>query len=107
PASRGTKADRGSSGASASTLRDFFVFALCTSVPILIFHLVYFFPSERFFIPLYVSCAVIAAVLLTRALGQYRRVAGVLPLVALVLGVGWRVAVSDPVPNRRLAAERI
>jgi Dolichyl-phosphate-mannose-protein mannosyltransferase len=107
PAMRGTRAHPGSTGASATTLRDFFVFVLCTSVPILIFHLVYFFPSERFFIPLYVSCAVIAAVLLTRALGQYRRVAAVLPLVALVLAVGWRVAESDPVPNRRLAAERI
>ncbi len=106
-ARRGTKAHRSSTGASAATLRDFFVFVLCTSVPILIFHLVYFFPSERFFIPLYVSCAVIAAVLLTRALGQYRRVVGVLPLVLLVLGLGWRVAESDPVPNRRLAAERI
>src|SRR6266404_5825391 len=106
-ARRGTKAHRSSTGASAATLRDFFVFVLCTSVPILIFHLVYFFPSERFFIPLYVSCAVIAAVLLTRALGQYRRVVGILPLVVLVLGLGWRVAESDPVPNRRLAAERI
>jgi 4-amino-4-deoxy-L-arabinose transferase-like glycosyltransferase len=106
-ARRATKAHCSSTGASATTLRDFFVFVLSTGVPVLIFHLVYFFPSERFFIPLYVSCAIIAAALLTRALGQYRRVASILPLVALVLGIGWRVAQADPVPNRRLAAERI
>jgi hypothetical protein len=104
---RWTTGKRSSAEETSSMLRDFLVFVLCAGVPMLLFHLFYFFPSERFFIPLYVSCAVIAAVLLTRVLGKYRRVTAVLPVIALLLGIGWRTAVSDPAPDRRLAAERI
>jgi 4-amino-4-deoxy-L-arabinose transferase-like glycosyltransferase len=48
------------------------IFLALTTTPIVIFHLVYFFPSDRFFLPLMAGMAIIAGALAGRLLGAER-----------------------------------
>jgi hypothetical protein len=92
----------------AGPLRDLIFFVASTGIPILLFHLFYVYPADRFFLPILTGTAVIAGSLLGLHWGKksprFIAVAFValLPLVAVA-----RVAVPDPVPQRRVAADRI
>ena len=83
-------------------------FVVLTTGPILLFHLFYFFPSDRFHLPLFAGVAIIAGGMCgllfrprTTSLLTY-----VLPVV-LLLAIGAKIAVPSTVPQRRLAADRI
>ena len=92
----------------AGPLRDLIFFVASTGIPMLIFHLFYVYPCDRFFLPILTGTAIIAGSLLGLQLGKkYQRAIGVafavlLPLVALA-----RISVPDPAPQRRVAADRI
>jgi hypothetical protein len=94
--------------AAAGPLRDLIFFVASTGIPMLIFHLFYVYPCDRFFLPILTGTAIIAGSLLGLQLGKkYQRAIGVafavlLPLVALA-----RIGVPDPAPQRRVAADRI
>lgn len=90
------------------SFRDALTFLVLTTGPILLFHLLYFFPSDRFHIPLFAGAAVIAGGML--GLLFHSRTTFILKLLmplVLLLAIGARVAISEPVPHRRLAADRV
>ena len=94
--------------ASRGSFGDALTFLVLTTGPILLFHLFYFFPSDRFHIPMFAGAAIIAGALLGLLAGP--RATSVLKWalpVLLLLAIGERIAVPDPVPYRRLAADRI
>jgi len=92
----------------AGPLRDLVFFVAATGIPMLIFHLFYVYPCDRFFLPILTGTAIIAGSLMGLQWGKkYQRAIGaafaaLLPLVALA-----RLGVPDPVPQRRVAADRI
>ena len=93
---------------SRQPLRNVITFLVLATGPILLFHLFYFFPSDRFHIPMFAGAAVLAGGMLgllfrprTTLLLKW-----VLPGL-LLLAIGARIAVPEPVPHRRLAAERV
>jgi len=92
----------------AGPLRDLIFFVAATGIPMLIFHLFYVYPCDRFFLPILTGTAIIAGSLLGLQCGQrYQRAilaafVALLPLVALA-----RIGVPDPAPHRRIAADRI
>ena len=88
--------------------QDLLQFLALTTGPILLFHLFYFFPGDRFHIPMFAGAAVIAGGLLgllfnsrTTSLLKW-----LLPVI-LLLAIGTRIAIPEPIPHRRLAADRI
>jgi 4-amino-4-deoxy-L-arabinose transferase-like glycosyltransferase len=88
-------------------LRDVITFFALTTVPILLFHLLYFFRGERFHLPIIAGAAAIAGSLLGLLAAPFRRTFTLLlPATALVV-IASRFAVPETVPHRRLAAERI
>jgi 4-amino-4-deoxy-L-arabinose transferase-like glycosyltransferase len=93
---------------SRPAFRDALTFLVLTIGPILLFHLFYFFPSDRFHIPMFAGAAVIAGGMLG-LLFQARTTAVLKFLLAaiLVLVISAKIAVPEPVPYRRLAADRI
>jgi hypothetical protein len=89
-------------------LRDMLLFTVCTCGPILCFHLIYFYPADRFFLPLLACSAVLAGGLFVRVLGQsFESLLKLLVPVALVLVIGARLAIPEPTPTRRVAADAI
>ncbi len=93
---------------SRAMFRDALTFVILTTGPMLLFHLFYFFPSQRFHIPMFAGAAVIAGGLLGLLFSA--RTTSLLKLVLpviLLLAVGARIAVPEPVPHRRLAADRV
>jgi len=92
----------------AGPLRDLIFFVAAAGIPMLIFHLFYTYPSDRFFLPILTGAAIIAGSLLgLRWDGKHQRaictaLAALLPLVTLA-----RIGVPDPVPQRRVAADTI
>jgi hypothetical protein len=82
-------------------------FAL-TSGPICLFHLFYFFPAERFYLPLLAATAVTAGSLLgfliSQRSTQIRKL--LLPTMMLV-AVCARILTPDPSPRRRVAADKV
>jgi 4-amino-4-deoxy-L-arabinose transferase-like glycosyltransferase len=92
----------------AGPLRALVFFVASAGIPMLIFHLFYVYPCDRFFLPILTGTAIIAGSLLGLQWGKkYQRAIGtafvaLLPLVALA-----RIGVPDPVPQRRVAADRI
>jgi 4-amino-4-deoxy-L-arabinose transferase-like glycosyltransferase len=94
--------------ASQKPFRDALVFFVLTSVPITIFHLFYFFPGERFHIPMLAGTAVLAATMLALLLGpKGESVVKILLPAVFLLAVAARIAVPAPLPLRRIAAERV
>jgi hypothetical protein len=84
------------------------MFLVLTTGPILLFHLFYFFPGDRFHIPMFAGAAVFAGGMLGLLFGpRTTRLLKLLPPVILLLAVGARIAVPEPVPHRRLAADRV
>jgi len=92
----------------ASSLRDLIFFVAAAGIPVLIFHLFYFYPSDRFFLPVLAGVAVIAGSLLGMLVGQgYHRTFGVLLAALLLLVTFARIVVPEPLPQRRIVADRI
>ena len=94
--------------ASQRSFSDAVVFLVLTTVPILLFHLFYFFPGDRFHIPMLTGTAVLAGSMLALLLGPGReRIFKVMLPVAFLLAVAARIFAPAPLPYRRLAAERV
>lgn len=94
--------------ASRQSFRDVVVFLVLTTVPILLFHLFYFFPRDRFHIPMLAGAAVLAGSMLALLIGPGKETIFKLLLPAVfLLAVAARIAVPAPLPLRRLAAERV
>ncbi len=81
------------------------IFLVFSMTPLVVFHLLYFFASARFFLPL--IC--LTEVLLAAEVGSFLPPAPVAPILAtlLLLTPGWRSRHPDPPPVRRIAADRI
>jgi 4-amino-4-deoxy-L-arabinose transferase-like glycosyltransferase len=89
-------------------LRELVFFVVVTGVPMLVFHLFYFYPSDRFFLPILAGTAVIAGSLLGLLWRmKYRRAIGAVLGALLFLVPFARISVPDPVPQRRVTADRI
>jgi 4-amino-4-deoxy-L-arabinose transferase-like glycosyltransferase len=94
--------------ASRQSLQHAVVFLVLTTVPILLFHLFYFYPDDRFHIPMLASVAVLAGSMLALLIGPGKEtILKMLLPVAFLLAVAARVAAPAPLPLRRLAAERV
>lgn len=94
--------------ASRQSFFDAVVFFVLTTVPILLFHLFYFFPGDRFHIPMLAGAAVLAGSMLGLLIGPGREtVFKVLLPAALLLAVAARITAPAPLPLRRLAAEGV
>jgi hypothetical protein len=94
--------------ASRPAFWDAWTFLGLTTGPILLFHLFYFFPADRFHIPMIAGAAVIAGGMC--GLLFHSRTTSLLNLllpVILLLAIGARVAMSETVPHRRQAADSI
>jgi hypothetical protein len=84
------------------------LFTVCTCGPILCFHLIYFYPADRFYLPLLACTAILAGALFGCAQSRsFDRLVKLLVPVALLLVIGARFAIPDPTPARRIAADNI
>ncbi len=92
--------------ASRQSLQDAVLFFTLTTVPILLFHLLYFYPADRFHIPMLASVAVLAGSMLALLIGPGTVFKLLLPAVFLLVTFA-RVATPTPPPLRRVAAERV
>ena len=94
--------------ASRQRLLQFLFFVVLTTGPILVFHLFYFFPTDRFHLPLLAGTAVIAGSLVGLLVGErWTRLLNLLLPVLLLLAVIYRVLTPEPAPARRVAADQI
>ena len=94
--------------ASRQSLQDAAVFFALTTVPILLFHLFYFYPDDRFHIPMLASAAVLAGSMLALLIGPGKETIFKLLLpVVFLLAAFARIATPAPPPLRRVAAERV
>jgi hypothetical protein len=95
-------------GASRQPLQDTAVFFALTTTPILLFHLVYFYPDDRFYIPMLAGTGVLAGSLLALLLGLGKETIFKLLLpVVFLLAISARIASPSTIPLRRIAAERV
>ena len=94
--------------ASQRSFQDAAVFFVLSIAPILIFHLFYFYPDDRFHIPMLAGTAILAGSMLALVIGPGKETLFKLLLpVVFLLVVAARIAAPSPVPVRRLAAERV
>lgn len=94
--------------ASQRSFQDAAVFFVLSTAPILVFHLFYFYPDDRFHIPMLTGAAVLSGSMLALLPGPGREaIVKLLLPVALLLAVAARIAAPAPVPLRRVAAERV
>jgi hypothetical protein len=94
--------------ASRQSFRDTMIFFVLTTVPILLFHLFYFYPRDRFYVPILAGAAVLAGSMLAVLIGPGKEIILKLLLPAVfLLAVAARIATPSPIPQRRLAAERV
>jgi hypothetical protein len=94
--------------ASRGSFHNVLLFFLLTTCPILLFHLFYFFPDDRFYLPNLAGMAVLAGSMLALLGGPRREAIFKLLLPALFLiAIGARMAAPAPVPARRIAAEQV
>jgi 4-amino-4-deoxy-L-arabinose transferase-like glycosyltransferase len=94
--------------ASRESFRHVALFFVLTTGPILLFHLIYFFPDDRFYLPILAGLAVLAGSMLALLVGPGRETIFKVLLPALFLiTLAARVATPPPVPWRRLVAERV
>lgn len=92
----------------APRLRDLVFFVTSAGTPILVFHLFYSYPADRFFLPILVGVAVIAGSMLGLLVNEdYHHTMGVVLAALLLLVTFARIVVPEPVPQRRIAADRI
>lgn len=93
---------------SQQRLLQFFLFVVFTAGPILLFHLFYFFPTDRFHLPLLAGMAVIAGSLVGLLVGErWTRLLNLLLPALLLLAIIYRVLTPEPAPARRIAADQI
>jgi 4-amino-4-deoxy-L-arabinose transferase-like glycosyltransferase len=93
---------------SRQSFQDALVFFALTTLPILLLHLFYFFPRDRFHIPMLTGAAILTASMLALLIGPGKETIFKLLLPAVFLFVvAARIAVPAPIPIRRLAAERV
>ena len=91
-----------------TALRELIIFVASAGIPMMVFHLFYTYPSDRFFLPVLTGVAIIAGSLLGLLLGnRYRRALGLAVGALVLLAPLARIGVPDPVPQRRAAADRI
>ena len=84
------------------------LFVVLTTGPILVFHLLYFFPTDRFYLPLLAGMAILAGSMVGLAVGErWTRLIKVLLPALLVLAVTYRLLTPEPAPARRVAADQI
>jgi len=94
--------------ASRQPLQDAVVFLTLTTVPILLVHLFYFYPDDRFHIPMLAGTGVLAGSLLALLLGPGREtILKVLLPIVFLLAISARIATPASIPFRRIAAERV
>jgi len=94
--------------ASRQSLQDAVVFLALTTAPILLVHLFYFYPDDRFYIPMLAGIGVLAGSLLALLLGPGREtILKVLLPAVFLLAISARIATPASIPFRRLAAERV
>jgi len=94
--------------ASGQPLQDAVVFFVLTTGPILLFHLFYFYPDDRFHIPILASAAVLTGSMLALLIGPGKETIFKLLLPAVFLLAAFaRAATPAPPPLRRVAAERV
>jgi 4-amino-4-deoxy-L-arabinose transferase-like glycosyltransferase len=87
---------------------DTMIFFVLTTVPILLFHLLYFFPRDRFHIPMLAGAAVLAGSMVALLIGPEKEALPKLLLPAVfLLTVAARIATPAPIPLRRLAADEV
>ena len=83
-------------------------FAIITCIPIVIFHLLYFYPSQRFFLPINSLLAIIFGIMIGLGLHHVSlRTLGFAQLIILVGALTLRLVLPDSPPTRRIAADRI
>jgi len=91
-----------------SSFQEAAVFFVLTTAPMLLFHLFYFYPDDRFHIPLLAGTAVLAGSMLALLPGPgMETILKLLLPATLFLAVTARIATPAPVPLRRVAAERV
>ena len=94
--------------ASRQSFYNVLLFFLLTTCPILLFHLFYFFPDDRFHLPSLAGVSVLAGSMLALLGGPGRETILKLLLPAVFLiAIGARMAAPAPVPARRIAAEQV
>jgi 4-amino-4-deoxy-L-arabinose transferase-like glycosyltransferase len=94
--------------AAREPFRAVLLFFVLATGPILLFHLVYFFPDDRFYLPILAGLAVPAGAMVALLAGHGRETIFKVLLPALFLiTIAARVATPEPGPQRRLAAERV
>lgn len=93
---------------SRQLLQDVAIFFACTTLPILAFHLFYFFSAIRFYIPVLAGTAILTGVMFSYVIDRVRETVlrTVLP-VMLLLSIAGRLATPAPVPLRRVAADNV
>ena len=90
------------------SFQDAVVFLVLSTAPILLFHLFYFYTDDRFHIPMLASVAVLAGSMLALLVGPGNEMKLKVLLPALfLLTVAARMAAPAPLPQRRLAADRV
>ena len=92
----------------AAPVRDLILFFAAAGLPMLVFHSFYSYPCDRFFLPLVAGSAVISGVLLGLLCSEKcRRALGPALGALLLVTILARISVAEPVPQRRIAADRI
>ena len=94
--------------ASSQSFQHTLTFFALTTVPILLFHLLYFFPRDRFHIPMMAGVSILAASMVALLIGPRKEAVfkALLPAVFLLV-VAARIAAPSALPLRRLAADRV
>ena len=89
-------------------LGDAAIFFFFTTVPITLFHLIYFFPGDRFHLPMLAGAAVLTGSMLALLIGHKADSLLKLLLPAVfILAIAARAALPAAVPLRRVAADRV
>lgn len=93
---------------SPKALADAFRFIALTTGPMLLFHLLYFFPSDRFYLPMMAGTAVLAGSTVGFLIDEQRaRLFKLLMPLLLLLVVAGQLTAPPDLPLRRMAAERV
>ncbi|HEX8491037.1 MAG TPA: glycosyltransferase family 39 protein, partial [Chthoniobacterales bacterium] len=94
--------------ASRESYRGALLFFALTAGPILLFHIIYFFPDDRFYLPILAGLAVLTGSILGLVVGPGRETPlKVLLLVIFLVAVAVRLVPPAATPSRRLAADQV